>query len=469
MRIEIPFIGGAYSGRSLNVNAQVCQNLFPIIDQQGGKSVVALMGTPGAKLWSTTGGTGEVRGLCVWGGWLFAVIGSGLYRVGADANASSVGTLSTSTGKVWMAGGMTHLCLVDGESGYYRSEHDTSLTKIADADFPVPSSLTYQDGYFIVTEKDTDNFCISSSEDASSWAGLDFAAAEDTPDDVLMVISHRRELWLAGEETTEVFYNSGNVTYPFTRVAGAVLKIGCGAPASVASSPAGLFMLDNHFRVSKAQGYELIPISTEQVEYHINSYTTKSDAVGYCYSQEGHDFYVLTFPSASRTWVYDDTTGFWHTRSTGLSGGRHFSSCAAFFDGKVIVGHHADGNLYELDLNTYTDNGDPIRSVRASQPVQAVRGILTFGSFELEFESGIGLVTGQGSDPQAMLDWSDDGGHTWGNEHWTDIGAIGNYKTRCIWRRLGSSRNRIFRVTITDPVKRVIIGAHLEGQKGARG
>lgn len=463
MRINIPFIGGAYSGRSTNLNAQVCQNLFPVVDKEGGKSALSLMGTPGAKVFSVTGSSGEVRGLYVWRDYLYAAVGSTLYKIDTSGMAANVGSLLTTTGKVWMAGGTTHLCVVDGMYGYYRTAIASTLTRITDEDFPIPSSLAYQDSFFIVTAAETDEFYISSSENASEWAGLDFAAAEDTPDDVLAVVSHRRELWLPGSVTTEVYYNSGNSSFPFTRVAGAVHKIGCGSAASIASCPEGLFMLDDHYRVRMSQGYELVPVSTEQIEYQFATYADRENAVGYTYSQEGHPFYVLTFPSSSRTWVYDSATFLWHTRSTGLLGGRHFSNCAAFFGGKTIVGHFANGNLYELDLGTYTDYGETIRAVRAAQTIQNSRNLMRFGSFELEWEAGVGLVTGQGYDPQAMLDWSDDGGNTWSNEHWATIGAMGQYKTRCIWRRLGSSRDRIFRVAISDPVKRVIIGAYLEG------
>lgn len=539
MKIEIPFIGGGYAGRSRNLNAQVCQNLYLVQDKEGGKAPIALMGTPGVKAFSTTGTAGEVRGMLEWGDYLYVVVGATLYKVDSAGTAVNVGTLSTSTGKVWMAAGTTHICIVDGTAGYYQIAGAVALTTITDVDFPIPSSLTYQDGYFIVTEVDADAWYISASEDASSWDGLDFASAEDSPDDASVAISHRRELWLLGKKTTEVFYNSGNATFPFTRVAGAVIKIGLGAIGSAVAGTEGLFWLDDHYEVRMANGYEAQKISTDQIDYQISSYTTKSDAIGSVYTQEGHSFYVLTFPTESKTWVFDATTGVWHSRSSGLIGGRHRANCYAWFAGKVIVGDYSTGNLYELDLSTYTDLGDTIRRVRTAQPVHSTRELITFASLEIEFEAGVGLSTGMATltavltagvvtsvtivdggagytatpklyftggggtgavataaltggvitgvtvitggsgytsaptvtvaggtqNPQAMLDWSDDGGHIWGNEHWTSIGRIGEYKYRSIWRRLGTSRNRIFRVTVSDAVKIVIIGAHLDGTK----
>jgi hypothetical protein len=514
------------------------------MDNQGGKKQTALIGTPGMKspAWCITGTSAIVRGLYIWKDYLYAVVGDTLYRVSNGGVATAVGTLTTaSTAKVWIAGGTTHLCIVDGSAGYYKTEAAASLTTITDADFPTyPTTLAYQDGYFIVTEIDSDLFYISGLEDASSWDGLDFAAAEDTPDDVLCVISHNRELWMFGEYTTEVFYNSGDTDFPFSRVAGGVFHVGTGAVNSVAAGPEGIFGLDHRFQVRMVVGYQGVVISTPQVEYHIQNYTAKADAIGYLYTQEGHSFYVLTFPTENRTWCYDITTNAWHTRSSGLVGARHIANCHAFFAGKNLVGHYSNGNIYEFDVGYYYDVTDSIQRKRTAQVVFNERKNLFHSQLEIEFEAGVGLSTGLATgtavltsgavssvtiadggsgytvaprveftggggsgavatatitagvvtavtvisggsgytsaptvafvggteDPQAMLDWSDDGGHTWSNEHWAGIGRVGDYAARAVWRRLGRSRNRVYRVTITDPVKVVMLGAYLEAKGG---
>lgn len=465
--MEIPFIGGAYNGRSTNINAQICQNFYPEMDQFGGKSVLSLMGTPGLLSWYSSGSEAECRGWALWDDALFMVIGATLYKLTTSATATNVGTLGTSTGKVWMEGGTTHLCLVDGIDGYYQISGATTLTTITDVDFPsLPTSLAYQDGFFIVTEEDTDSFYISDSEDASSWASLNFASAEDTPDDALAVVSHERHLYIFGKETTEIFYNSGDADFPFSRVAGGVLEFGAGSANSIVAGDEGLFCLDHKYRVRIFQGFQSQVVTPPQVEYHFNKYDTKSDAIAYTYHQEGHAFYVITFPTDNRTWAYDISTGYWHTRSSGVKGERHKSNLAVWFADKVLVGDYKDGNIYEMDLDTYTDNGDEIQGIRAAQVIHQDRKNIFHSRFELDFEAGVGLITGQGSDPQAMLDWSDDGGKTWSNEHWADIGAIGDYKTRTYWERLGHSKERIYRVTISDPIKRRIVNAHLDAEAG---
>lgn len=169
--------------------------------------------------------------------------------------------------------------------------------------------------------------------------------------------------------------------------------------------------------------------------------------------------YVLTFPSGPKTFIYDVSTGIWHTRSSGLFGGRHRSNCAAWWFGKALVGDYQSGKILEYDMDTFTDDGVAIRRVRVSPPVQSDRRMITHHRLEIEFEAGVGTS-------QAMLDWSDDGGHTWSNEYWRDIGATGEYANMACWNKLGMARSRIYRLTITAAVKVVIIGAHLEASIG---
>ncbi len=468
--MEIPFVGGAYTGRSTNLNCQECQNLFLVIDQQGGKSPLSLMNTPGLTSLGYLG-TGEVRGLNVMGDYLYAVNGANIYKVYSSGMLMEVaGILSTSTGPVWMANNGTQVMITDGTYGYILT--GTTVTQIADADFVTPSSLTYQDGYFIVSKDSSARFYISSSYDGTVWDALDYATAEGYPDNLQAVISINRELWLIGKESYEVWYNSGDSNFPFDRISGAVNKVGCLAANSVASFEGSLCWLDENRAVRTNTGYQVVPISTTQVEYQFGTYATVTDAKGFMYSQEGHIFYVLTFPTEGKTWCYDFTTKFWHTRASGATDLRHRANCHAPFAGMQIVGDYSNGTLYKYDLDKYSDDGVQLRRIRAAQAVQSDRKNIFHHKLELVFESGVGLVVddptiGSGSDPQAMLKWSDDGGHTWSNEHWADIGgAVGEYSKRAIWRRLGRSRERVYQMTIADPVKVVLIAASLDATPG---
>lgn len=464
--MRFAFVGGAYKGRSSNINAQECTNLFPILDQEGGKSVISLAGTPGLASFTDLLLNHGIRGVYVFKNLLYAVCWNHLYKIDTDGNYTTVGTLASLSGMVSMADNGLEMIIVDGSYGYIYNGY--KFGQITDPDFPGADTVTYQDGYFIINRPGTDEFYISGLLDGYSWDALDFAAAEGRPDPSLCMLSDHRELWNFGTETIEVFYNTGEADFPFSRIPGAYIESGLGARFSPAQMDNSILWLSDAGQIVRANGYTPQIISTRQIDYQIAQYADYSDAVGYTYSQDGHSFYVLTFPTANETWVYDAATKFWHKRSSGLTGGRHRGVCYAKLGRKHIIGDYETGRLYEYKMDVYTDNGDPIRRVRAAQTVHAEdRKIIFFNAFEIEFEPGVGLITGQGNDPQAMLDWSDDGGDTWSNEHWASIGKLGQRGIRARWRRLGRSRNRVFRVTITDPVKVILIDAHLDITIGA--
>jgi hypothetical protein len=287
-----------------------------------------------------------------------------------------------------------------------------------------------------------------------------------------LIVDHR-EAWLFGTDSVEVWYDAGLPDFPLTRIQGAFNEIGCVAAFSIAKLDNGLFWLGTDARgqgiVYRANGYTGQRISTHAIEYAIAQYGDISDAISYTYQQEGHAFYVLTFPSGDATWVYDVSTQAWHERAGWDNGEfvRHRSNCQCNFGGNIIVGDYENGNIYQFSLDIYADNGGIqkwLRSWRALPTGQNNLKRTAHHSLQLNCESGVGLNDGQGSDPQAMLRWSDDGGHTWSNEHWSPMGKIGAYYHRVFWRRLGMTlklRDRVYEVSGTDPVKIAIMGAEL--------
>jgi hypothetical protein len=473
--MEIPFIGGAYQGRSIQMDPQECVNWYVELDKEGG-APMALIGCPGTTQFGGGGATVPVRQMIVVGGYLYVVAGDTLYKIDSDGTTVSVisGTLTTLTGYLYMEHDGTHLMVVDpGIAGYY---YDTagagSLTQITAPGFPIPSSLTWQDGYFIVSQYNSGNFFISAPYDPTSWDALDYGTAEASPDNLLRVFSDHLNLWLIGEKTTEIWYNSGSALFPFERIPGAYILQGIKAPGSMAAGAESIFWLTDKLQVIQVTGTSPKFVSTRQIEYQIASCVfPQTDAIGFCYSDEGHEFYVLTFPSGAATWVYDATTGFWHKRASwpvigNGQYGRHRANCYAYFASNHLVGDYANGKIYRWCLNVYDDNGQTLAAIRTAQTMRSDQKTMFFHNLELNFEKGVGTVVGQGLTPQAILTWSDDGGETYSNELWSGIGApmgdIGEYKMRTRWSRLGKSRNRVWRVAVTDPVKRTLISAHAE-------
>lgn len=409
-----------------------------------------------------------IRGVYEFGTTLVVVIGPRVYSVSLAGVATYLGIITTSTGNVFMSDNGIQAIIVDGTAAGYLITAGV-LAAITDADFPAASSVTFQDGYFIITETNTGKIWISGLYDGNSWDALDFASAESNPDDALLVISNAHDLWIFGEKTAEVFYNSGNSDFPFERISGAILEIGMTVASSAVKIGGQIYWLTDDGRVRRTVGYQGQVVTTPQIEYQFSTYGTISDAKGYKYTMMGHEFYVLVFPTEKKTWVFDTTTNFWHewesyySKDDAVPWSRHRGNCGCSFNRKQIVGDYENGKLYELDIDTYTDDTHAIRRIRAGQTINKERVNVIHNSLEIEFEAGVGLTGGvQGEDPQAFLDWSDDGGHTWSNEHWTGIGKIGSYKTRAIWRRLGISRNRVYRLTISEPVKLSVIAAYAD-------
>lgn len=473
----IGFVGGAYLSRSTNVNAQRCVNLYPEKDDTG-KAVLALYPTPGSVLFASVGTSAPIRGLHAWNERLYAVSSSGFYEISASGAVTTRGTFASSvsaTARVTMEHNNKQLLLVDGSSkGHIYRPSATALQMITTSGFSGGKIANYLDGYFILTVPGTQDIQISGIQDGFDWNPLDFATAEGAPDNIVSSIVNHRELWTFGENTTEVFYNSGDATFPFERIQGAFIEVGCAAPYSVAKMDNSVFWLGKDLRgsgmVLRADGYTPQVVSTRALESEISGYSDISDAIAFCYQEFGHTFYVLTFPAASKTWAYDASTALWHEREyqDATDGPQRIrANCYAYCFGKHLVGDYVTGKIWELDSSVFADDGQYMRRLRSCAHIHNDRKRIFYRRFELDMEFGVGLSTGQGDDPQVMLRWSDDGGHTWSNEIWAAVGRIGEYAARAVWRRLGQSRDRVFEVSITDPVKVVIIEANVDAAPGA--
>jgi hypothetical protein len=381
------------------------------------------------------------------------------FNTAGSATLITGNVVGDTTGPVYMAHDGTNIMVVTpGDDGWVWPGAG-NLAVIADADFPTSDSLTWQDGYFIVGKENTGQFFISTGYDPTAWDATDFATAEGFPDNLMRVYSHHRLLWLFGSETTEVWYNSGAAAFPFERVSGVFLPYGTTAPASVASMEDMIFWLDHKKKVVMATGYSVQPISTHQIEYQIAQYTSVTDAIGFTYEWEGQKFYQITFPTGDDTWVYDLTTGLWHERQHS-DGTRDRAYCYAYFNNKHLIGDLSDGKIYEWDPATFDDKATDFTSTRTTAPIHSNAKRIVYNSFEVDMESGVGNAGV--ADPDASLEWSDDFGTTWATAQTRKIGTSTENTKRLIWRRLGAARERIFRLTISDAVKRVVLGAYAD-------
>ena len=537
--MKTPILGSTYVARSVNAADARMVNLFPEILPEAGKEPAFLNRAPGLRL-EVTVGTGPVRGLWQLAGNMYVVSGTELYKVTPAYVVTLIGSVS-GTGPVSMVdNGIQLFIACDGPSFIYNA-NTNAFGPITDPDFPGAVTVAYLNGYFVFNEPNSQKIWVTALLDGTSIDPTEFASAEGSPDGVVGLIADHGQVWVYGTNSIEVWFDSGGLDFPLSRVAGAFNELGCAAAYSIAKMDNGLFWLGKDARgrgmVYRANGYAGQRISTHAVEWHIQQYGDLSNAIGYTYQQDGHSFYVLIFPNADTTWVYDVATQAWHERAGFVDGNftRHRSNCQVFFNNEVLVGDYQNGNVYAFDLDVYADNGSIqkwLRSWRALPTGQNNLKRTAHHSLQLDCETGVGLnlfpaydaeeltaedgdiliaeyvqneitaETGEvltteagdgfeplvdaaaypvpfvppmmlstigypaapGYDPQVMLRWSDDGGHTYSNEHWVSIGKIGEYYRRAIWRRLGMTmklRDRVYEVSATDPVKIAIMGAEL--------
>ena len=511
--MKTPILGGASVARSVNAAAARMVNLYPEAIPEGGKEPAYLSRAPGVRLLATVG-TGPIRGLWAYGGVGYVVSGTTLYSLGPNWQISTLGDVS-GTGPVSMADNGTQLFVACNGPSYIYNNTTFAFVQITDPDFPGAVTVSYLDGYFVFNEPNSQRIWVTSLLEGTEIDALDFASAEGSPDGVLSVIVDHRELWVFGTTSVEVWYNAGLADFPLQRIQGAFIEIGCAAAFSVANLDNGLFWLGSDARgqgiVYRANGYTGTRVSTHTVEWQIQQYTDISDAIGYTYQQDGHSFYVLIFPSADTTWVYDVSTQVWHERAGFVNGNftRHRSNCQMSFNDEIVVGDYSNGNVYAFDMTMYLDEHSTQKWLRSWRALAAGQNDLKRAAhhmLQLDCETGVGTIAGSeltfarllleppleaggllledgrdilisggstgsryvGLQPQVMLRWSDDGGHTWSNERWAGMGTGGQYGSRVIWRRLGMTtklRDRVYEVSGTDPVKIAIMGAELTASK----
>ena len=474
------FVGPSYEAANPLQDAQRLVNWYTEFDDTAAaKNVIALLGCPGLKKLDNTL-TGEWRGFWVMPGNLLAygVCGNQACSIAYNPNGTltviSLGTLLTNTGPVAIRdngiGGV--VVIVDGAYGYVYTALTMTFNRIIDPAFLGADKVCFIDGWLLFNKPSTQVFYTSPLywDGVKAFDGSFYALKDTNTDNIVSMLETNRELWILGERSTEIWYDGGGQNFAFQRQGGTVLQMGCAAKHSVVRMGQGLIWLGRSERgestIVMTQGYSYVPISTFPISYAIGRYTRTDDAFAYYYSEDGHEFYVITFPTADATWCYDLTTKQWHSRASqdpnGTTLHRHRSSAYMNLSNNRIVGDYQNGKLYKLTRQVFDEDGTPLPAIRRTPHVwDGSDRKRTIGwQLQIEFIPGVGL---QGKAvPQVMLRISNDGGFTWSNERTTDIGAIGQTKRRAIWRQLGASRDRVYEVKITDPVVRDIVGASLE-------
>lgn len=469
--MKIGLVGQSYQMRSLPFDAQRTINMFPVIDQLG-KEVSALYGTAGLLYFTQCGiSANAVREMFYsTNGRLFALQGNEFFEIDSAGNVTSRGTVTTFDGAATIEENPFQLALCDGVSLYIFTYSTNTFEKVTDADLPSPiAAVASIDGYFVVNTGTTGAFYISAINDGLSWSALDFASAESSSDVLIRCINAVGQLWLFGERTTEIWSNTGAAAFPFSRISGAKMETGILALHTAVAVDNSIIWVgrDNIGSgiVYRAEGFSPKRISTEAIEYALQKATNPTKLRSFVYQQEGHTFYIITGGGLETSLVYDLSTNLWHERALLNSSGNwetYIGECMVFAFNKHLVGSRLNGKIYEMRLDVYSDDGEPLVRERIYTHISDEGKRLRFNALEMSMEVGVGLQTGQGSDPQIMFCLSRDGGLTWADWMNRSIGAVGKYLTKVEFKRLGVAEQFTFRIRISDPVKVALTGSYLK-------
>lgn len=460
------FIGGSYQSQAATADYERTVNLYvERMESQGATTRAALYPTPGFELLVATNSSDGRAHLFV-GGREWAVIGSAFIEIDGDGNITFRGTVAMDSNPATLSSngdGGGQIFITSGGNGYVWDIGAGTLTQITALN-GIATMGDAIDGYFLALNAADGTFYVSELLDGLTWnTGTMFAQRNSAPDPWIALKVYGRYIWLLGDQTGEVWYNAGTSPFPFAQHASGLIPWGTAAPFSLKVCGTALCWLGASKNgagfVLRAPGFSPEVASTYAVQYAINGYGTISDACADTYNDGGHTFYILSFPKANKTWAYDlemqlwAERGTWDPASTPGDFGIWRPRCHAYAFGEHRWLHGSGVGVYRMDRSLVSDVDD-LAIVRERIGPQLVSELerIYFSEFQLDLEPGLGTASGQGSDPQVMLQWSDDGGKTWGSEVWRSAGKMGQYQRRVIWQRLGHARRRLFRVRMSDPI-----------------
>ena len=477
------FIGPAYTSQSVNLDAERCVNLYvEPSESQGAKNIAALYPTPGIDALGTLP-LYPCRGLYEVNGRSFAVYGNAFYEIltitptltytvrGFMATDSQPATMCSNgdAGK--------QVFITSGGQGYIYDLVTNAFTNVTISTLPGAHIVQggFLDGYFLALDQKNSALFVSDLLEGLIWDPTQFTQRNTAQDNWIGFTVVHREVWLCGSQTSEVWYDAGAFPFPLQPIPGAFLEQGTAAAFSVCNVNSTAMWLgrskDGHTVVWRASGYTPQRVSTYAIEYQLSQYTTVSDAVAWTYQDQGHYFFVLTFPTANHTWVYDTSTGFWHERGYWNGATDDYQAQPNAFHMLIgdthVTGDRFSGVLYAQSITSSNDaNGTLLRRLRTATHLSNEQQWMFYTQAQLDMESGLGTQTGTGQDPQVMLRTSNDGGHVFSTERWAAAGAIGAFKTRVMWRRIGRSRDRVFQVAYSEPTPWRLINFYLQVEPG---
>lgn len=463
-RLPFPLAGPTYTNRSLPVSSQVTSNFYVEINEQANEKAV-LMPFWGLKLFST--GFGANRGMGRLNNELFTISANTLEKISSIGTRTSIGAIAgnerCSFDEDTVTEASKNLVIATGQTKPYAYDGIT-LTLGTDVNLPNASTVTYINRRVVYDGNDGD--VVFANLDAPlTINSANIIIAEAKSDKTLAVFAYGQQVRAFGGKSIQPLYNTGSGNPPYAFVINATQEqVGIDAVHSIDANIRFAYYLGSDLNIYQLSGLSSKPIGNPAIGQAISKYSKTDDAFGICLTIDNQNFYLLSFPAGNETWLFSESSGLWTNLAFGSDGDQHLISDYQFIYGKHLVADRRNGNIYELDFDTHTDNGDTIHRRRDTISINGG----TFGAPGAEvFMSKLGLIIDPGNslvteEANIVMQFSDDNGKSWSTELWSNVGEQGDYEFEIEWTELGSFKNRQFRFFMTDPIKWVLIRAYAD-------
>jgi len=459
---KIPMIGQPHE----NVDESELDQVQATVQDAYVNELDHIVKRPGLDSWLDLGTAQGIDGLYWWDKKksVLAVSAGRVWKITDSSGTKSELTGSTDlvkSGNVTFAGDndAANVVMANGEKMVHTD--NATLVTMTDADAPVlVSHVTSLDGYIIANALNSHKIHFSSSTDHTAWSALDFVSAEGNPDDILSIKEGYRELIIVGRESVEFWINDGAT--PFSRLEGSFQPFGGSAAHSLARIGSSWIWLDHERRLVTMQGRNVVPVSNPY-ERVIQRFTSVDDAKGYVISVDGYPLYILNFPTARTTLVYNYSSqkwskwGFWDTAKGSYDRFKGQSYCYARAWNFHLIGDNATGKIYKMAKTTFQDDGNAIRTLSRTGNIS--HGTETQKiSHEVRIRTKRGVANADIADPQFVMRARRNNRGPFGNERWRSLGQAGEHELHLRYQRNGRYKTIQYEFIHSDPSNYVLIG-----------
>lgn len=461
--IDVNITGPSYLSRSKPLSVQQTKNFYHQIVESGREQYV-LHSFAGLTA-KNTALIGDDRGGRRALGLAFRVVGESLYSFDKFGTHTLVGAIAGTERCIFSDDGANLIVLVPGGNIYVWDKTDLNI--IIDTNIIGSIAVTFINNQMVYTKPNL--FIIANVGDPTTANGLNAANAESQPDDLVRAYAFQQSVYMFGETSTEPWWNSGTGNPPFSRIDGQIFEVGCIAPHSIAHTDEAIYWVGDDKSIYQATGGIKSRISSIAISHQLSTYSTLEDAHASTFTLEGQNFYMVTFPTANKTWCLNESLGVngWFELSSGTSDGKYQGATIINAYNENYVFDADNGNLYILDLNNLQNNGETLHRRRVTGSINGKMlgkngAEVQMSSFLLIMESGEGARSGQGVDPQIQFEVSYDGGRSWKSKGWGNVGRRGQTVLQVRMDNLDVFYDCIVRLTTSDPVPYHIYSATVD-------